>query len=60
MSPPDLLGRGEAAHDIAGPIWHISGMIAPYLFVGAMLYLFPEAGFWLVLAVALLLYFKRP
>jgi hypothetical protein len=34
-------------------------MIAQYLFVGALLYLFPKAAIWLFLAWAMLSHFRR-
>lgn len=34
-------------------------MVAQYLFIGALLYLFPKAAIWLFLAWAMLLHFRR-
>lgn len=34
-------------------------MVAQYLFIGALLYLFPKAALWLFLAWAMLLHFRR-
>lgn len=34
-------------------------MVAQYLFIGALLYLFPKAALWILLAWAMLLHFRR-